>query len=121
MVSSAPPRLPYDNGQATEDDWPAQVADTIERVVGNVRDATTGRALTVVAGIVYGTFAVILATPVLVMVAIMLVRLLNVYLPDALVGEDHMWVAHLLIGALFTVGGGVLWMRRRGKEHLSAS
>jgi hypothetical protein len=93
-------------------DWPAQAADTIERVVGSVRDKTTGPAITVARAVVYGTFSLLVGTAVAVMVAISAVRALDVYLPDAVFGEDHTWVAHMVIGALFSVAGMVAWSRR---------
>jgi predicted lysophospholipase L1 biosynthesis ABC-type transport system permease subunit len=93
-------------------DWPAQAADTIERVVGSVRDKTTGPAITVARWVVYGTFALVVGSMVLILLAIAGVRLLDVYLPDAWVGEEHTWAAHLAMGALFTVVGAVAWSRR---------
>jgi hypothetical protein len=93
-------------------DWPVQVADTIERLVGRVRDLTTGRAITAARAIVYGTFALLVGLAVAVLVTIAIVRLLDAYLPDSVVGEDHTWVAHLLVGGLFTILGMVLWSRR---------
>lgn len=94
------------------DDWPAQAADTIERVVGTVRDRTTGVAITVARWVVYGTFALVVGSVLAVLMAIAAVRFLDVYLPDAWVGEDHTWVAHLIVGALFAGAGGAAWSRR---------
>ena len=68
---------------------------------------TTGRAITAARALVYGTFALLVGTAVVVLLAISAVRLLDVYLPDAVVGEDHTWVAHGLVG-------GVLTDRRNG-------
>ena len=99
-------------------DWPAQAADTIERVVGAVRDKTTGPAITVARGIVYGTFALVVGSVVGVLLAIAAVRILDVYLPDAWVGEDHTWAAHLLVGAVFTLAGAALWSRRSAPPAL---
>lgn len=99
-------------------DWPAQAADTIERVVGSVRDKTTGPAITVARWVVYGTFALVVGAMVGVLLAITGVRLLDVYLPDAWVGEDHTWVAHLLIGGLFTLVGAAAWTRRSAPPEL---
>jgi hypothetical protein len=93
-------------------DWPVQVADTIERLVGRVRDMTTGRAITAARVLVYGTFALLVGLAVAVLVTIAIVRLLDAYLPDDVVGEDHTWAAHLIVGALFTILGMVLWSRR---------
>ncbi len=94
-------------------DWPAQAADTIVRVVGTVRDKTTGPALTVARGLVYGLLALVLGSTALVLLAIGSVRLIDAYLPDAVFGETHTWAAHLLVGLAFTGAGGVLWSMRR--------
>ncbi len=93
-------------------DWPAQAAETIERVVGTIRDMTTGRAITGARVLVYGTFALLVGTVVAVLVAISAVRALDVYLPDAVFGEDHTWAAHLIVGGVFTIGGMALWAQR---------
>jgi hypothetical protein len=93
-------------------DWPAQAADAIERTVGAVRDRTTGPAITVARGLVYGTFALLVGAAVVVVLAIAAVRALDAYLPDAVVGEDHTWAAHLVVGTVFSVLGMLLWRRR---------
>ncbi len=93
-------------------DWPAQAADTIERLVGSVRDKTTGPAITVGRALVYGTFALLVGSAVAVLLAISGVRALDAYLPDAVFGEDHTWAAHAIIGGVFTIAGMVLWSQR---------
>jgi hypothetical protein len=94
-------------------DWPAQAADTIEQVVGTVRDKTTGPAITVARAVVYGTFAVLVGTTCLLLLVVGSVRLLDSYLPDAVFGEDHMWAAYLILGLVFVIAGAVLWRQRR--------
>jgi predicted lysophospholipase L1 biosynthesis ABC-type transport system permease subunit len=89
-----------------------QAADTIERVVGSVRDKTTGPAITVARWLVYGTFALVVGSIVAVLMAIAAVRALDAYLPDAVVGVDHTWAAHLLVGLSFTAIGTAMWSRR---------
>jgi hypothetical protein len=95
-------------------DWAAQAADTIERAVGNVRDRTTGPAITVARAVVYGTFAVLVGMAALVLATIGAVRLIDNYLPSAVFGEDHMWATYLIIGLVFVIAGVVLWVRRNG-------
>lgn len=90
-----------------ERDWPAQAADTIERVVGQVRDKTTGPALTAARGVVYGTFGGIIALACLIVLIIGLVRLIDSYLPG------NVWAAHLIVGLLFVVAGVACWSQRR--------
>lgn len=101
--------------QLTDEDWPVQAADAIERVVGAVRDKTTGPAIKVARGLVYGTVALLIGTIVLVLLAIAGVRLLDSYLPDAVVGEDHVWVAHSLLALALAIAGRVLWWQRKPK------
>jgi hypothetical protein len=95
-------------------DWAAHAADTIERAVVNVRDRTTGPAVTVARAVVYGTFAVLVGLTALVLATIGSVRLIDNYLPDAVFGEEHMWAAYLIIGLVFVIAGVVLWARRYG-------
>lgn len=116
MVAGSPPHRPAPK-PAAGDDWPIQVADAIERTVGAVRDKTTGPAIKVARGVVYGLFALLVAVAVLVMLAISAVRALDVYLPDAAFGEQHTWAAHALVGAVFTIAGMVCWSRRTPRRR----
>ena len=100
-----------------ERDWPAQAADTIERVVEQVRDKTTGPALTAARGIVYGTFGGIISVACVIVLIIGAVRLVDNYLPDAVFGEEHIWVAYLIVGLVLVIGGAVCWSRRRTREE----
>ena len=93
-------------------DWPVQAADTIERVVGSVRDKTTGPAITIARWVVYGTFALVVGSVVAVLVAIAAVRALDSYLPESVFGDEHIWAAHLLVGLVFTIVGMLAWSRR---------
>jgi hypothetical protein len=121
MVSSVPPKTStsYDGPASPDGDWPTQLADAIEQVVGTVRDKTTGPALTVAKALVYGTFAALIGLAAVVVFAIAAVRLLDSYLPDAVFGESHTWAAHLILGLLLVIAGGVLWLRRRAPEQTS--
>ena len=103
-------------GSSVDGDWPAQAADTIVRVVGQVRDATTGKVEGAARAIVYGLLAGILGGVVAVLAAITLVRITVVWvLPDSVFGESHVWAAHLLVGLVFTVLGMVLYKQRHPK------
>jgi hypothetical protein len=94
------------------DDWPAQAADTIERVVQNVRDKTTGPAINAARWLVAGLFLVATGSVVVVLLVVMFVRLLDVYLPDAVFGEDHIWAAYGILGTLISVAGLILLSKR---------
>jgi hypothetical protein len=122
MVSTGSPIAPYDqhdNGAA--DDWASQIADTIENVVGSVRDKTTGPLLTVARGVVYGTFGGVVGIAVFLLLIITLVRLFDSVLPDSVFGEDHIWFVYLVVGLLFSIAGAVLWRQRRPREETVAA
>jgi len=91
---------------AADDDWADQAADTVVKVVDTVREKTTGPILTVARAIVYGLIGIFAVLVALIVLTIALVRLVDVYLP----GE--VWSAHLLIGALFTLFGLLVWSKR---------
>jgi hypothetical protein len=87
------------------DEWPVQAADSIVRVVGEVRDRTTGPAIKAARAVVYGLFAAIVGTVALVLFCVLLVRVLDTYIP----GE--VWIVYLGLGAVFTIAGLVLWRK----------
>jgi hypothetical protein len=87
------------------DDWAIQTADTIERLVESVRTNTADRLVSVARLVVFGLLAAILGTAALVLFAILSVRFLDSYLPGGV------WVAHLVVGGLFTLGGLLLWQQ----------
>ena len=100
-------------------DWPAQAADAIEKAVQGVRDKTTGPAITAVRWLVAGLFVLIAGTAVAVLLAVLLVRVLDIVLPDSLFGEEHVWAAHLLAGLPLFVTGLVLLAKRHGDPDAS--
>ena len=92
-----------------DQDWPAKATETIVTQVGRIRDKTTGPALTAARWAVYAAFAISLGTVALVIFVIGAVRLLDVYLPDEVFGETHMWAAHTIMGAVLFLTGLILY------------
>jgi hypothetical protein len=91
----------------TPADWPAQATDTIVKVVGQVRDKTTGPIITVARGVVYGTLAAILGTIAAVVFVILLIRGLSVPVEE-LWGPGKIWAVYLALGVILTVVGWVV-------------
>jgi hypothetical protein len=97
---------------ASDAAWPAQAADSIVDIVDKVRDATTGRVLTVARALVFGTIAVILGVVIVVLGLIFGVRLVTellLLLPWDWVG---VWTTYLLFGLVFCAAGGALFRKR---------
>jgi hypothetical protein len=95
---------------ASTSDWPAQAADTIVDLVDQVRTKTTGPAITVSRAFVFGLIVVVLAVIVMVLALIFLVRLITDLLELAI--DDAVWLTYLLLGAVFTIGGALVFGRR---------
>ena len=90
------------------DDWPTQTADTIDRVVGSIRDKTAVPLERVARLVVYGLLAGILGIAAIVLLSVGIVRVLDVYIP-----VDSVWPAHLITGGIFTLIGLFLWRKRK--------
>lgn len=100
---------------APRDDWAAQAADTIDRVVTGIGDKTTKPLIAAAAAIVYGIILAAVGGTILVLLAVALVRLAVVYLPI----EDHsraVWISEAAFGGLFSLIGLFVWRKRRPKN-----
>ena len=107
MATPAAPRpsAPSSPPATVSADWTVQVADTIESVVGSVRDKTAVPLETIARALVYGIILGTMGVTALVLVTIMSVRLLDYLLP--------VWAAYAIIGGLFTALGLFRWRKRR--------
>lgn len=106
------------NAPVVPDDWPAQAAGRIEGLVGTVRDKTTGPVMTAARWAVYGVIMLIVGIAAVILLTALIVRIVNAYLPDAWVGEQHVWVTYLLLGVPTTAAG--LWLLSKAKHPESA-
>lgn len=96
-------------------DWPADVATRIDSLVGAVRDKTTVPATTAARGVVYGLILGVLAAAIGILMVIVVVRILDVYLPFHPVGR-RVWVVDAAASAIFLGAGAFLWRRRRPRR-----
>jgi hypothetical protein len=106
---------------AAHDDWPAQAADTIVRVVGQVRDKTTGPAISASRAVVFGLLAAVLGTVLLVVVCILVLRLTVIGVSSVLDASGlerpgrAVWIAYFIDATLIAIIGLVLWRRAAAK------
>ena len=101
-------------GPVRTDDWPVQATDAIVKVVGSAHDKITGPVTTVARALAYGLLAMTLGITALVMAIVLAGRFADAYLPDAAFGREHMWVAHGIVGLVFTGGG--LWCFHKARQ-----
>ena len=90
-------------------DWTVQVTDTIESVVGAIRDKTTVPAETAARAIVYGILIGVMASASVVLLTIGLVRLLDNWL--------RIWAVYAILGGVFTALGLLSWWMRRPRAR----
>jgi hypothetical protein len=92
-------------------DWPAQATDTIVNLVDQVRAKTTGPAITVARGLVFGIIVGVLGVVAAVLLLIFSIRLTTELL-DLVWDGAGVWLTYLIYGVLFTVVGGIVFGRR---------
>ena len=91
------------------DDWATQATDTIEQVVGVVRDRTYVPARAASKAVVYG-----LLTGFFVVTAVVL--LVIAFFRGVFIITGRVWGAYLWTGGLLLIVGAFLWTRRTAKS-----
>lgn len=90
-------------------DWPRQATKSIVNLVDAVRDKTTGPAVNAVQWVIYGTVMALLATPILILLLIAMMRATEGGLSKWF--YQPMWLVYLIYGTIFTSVGRVLWAK----------
>ncbi len=107
-------RAPASSIPGLPPDWPQRATETLVGRLDEVRVKTSGPAISVARMVVYGITAIPLVVMAIVLLVIGLVRVLDIAL-------DRVWLAYLILGGVFTLGGLVLWMKRpRGAARVGA-
>jgi hypothetical protein len=86
-------------------DWTTDAVDTLERVVGTVRDKTVVPAQKATKAVVLGLLATFFVLPAIGLLALGLFRGRGVLVGDV-------WLAYLILGGIFVIGGGFVWRLR---------
>jgi hypothetical protein len=112
-VPAAPAEVELVPPPPNTSDWPAQATDTIVNLVDQVRAKTTGPAITVARGLVFGVIVTILGLMAGILLLIFAVRLTTDLLELVWDGAG-VWLTYLIYGVLFTLVGAYLF----GKRHV---
>lgn len=92
-------------------EWPAKAADIVELVVDTIHDKAIRPLVLVARVVVFGLLVSVVTVVVLALVAIGVVRLLDVY-----AFGGRVWISYFAIGAVFTLGGLAAWSRRSARH-----
>ena len=89
----------------TDPNWATDLADTIERVVGSVRERTTKPLVTASRGVVFGLLAGILGITAVVLLIIILTRAMQALLDIWFRHEMSVYLSYFIIGGIICLGG----------------
>lgn len=98
--------------QAAGGDLAVRVADAVQAVADAVHDKAVRPVLVAARAVVFGLIAVTMALVVGVLLAIALVRVLDVY-----VFGGRVWASYAVIGLVLCSAGALAWRKRRPPEE----
>lgn len=101
----------------TDPNWAADLADTVERVVGGVRDKTTKPLVTATRGVVYGLLAGILGIAAVILLVVMLTRGLQELLDWLFFQRSaSIYLSYLIVGGIFSLLGLFVLSKRYSND-----
>jgi hypothetical protein len=93
-------------------DWTTEAVDTIEKVVGAVRERTVVPANRATRWIVYGLLMAFCVLAALVLLVFGTFRAANVYL-----AKERVWAVWTALGGIFVLAGAFLWLKRSPRSN----
>lgn len=96
----------------TDPNWAPDLADTIERVVGNVREKTTNNIVFVARAVVFGLLGLFLGLTALTLLLIALTRGIQALLDLAVSWPVAVYLSYFIVGGILCLAG-VFLMRKR--------
>jgi hypothetical protein len=97
----------------TDPNWAGDLADTIEQVVGTVREKATTPVVHATRAIVYGLLGAFLGLTALVLLIIVLTRALQALLDLAVAPEQAVYLSYFILGGILSLAGLLLLRRRQ--------
>jgi hypothetical protein len=89
----------------TDPNWAVDLADTIERVVGTVRDRTTKPLVTASRGIVFGLLAAILGVVAAILLIVVATRATQALLDIWFRHETSVYLSYFIVGGIICLAG----------------
>jgi hypothetical protein len=93
--------------------WAPELADTVERLVGTVREKATKPAVHAARGVVFGVLAGILAVVALTLLLIAAIRGLQSLLDLAVGWATAVYLSYFIVGGILCLAGLLLLLKRR--------
>jgi hypothetical protein len=101
----------------TDPQWAGDFADTVERVVGQVRERATTPAVHIARGVVYGIIAGMLGIVAVTLLIVGATRGLQELL-DAVVSRGQaVYLSYLIVGGILCLAGALFLRKRHPTEQ----
>jgi hypothetical protein len=101
----------------TDPNWAPDLADTVERVVGTVRQKTTDNVVVAARAIVFGLLGAVLGLIALVLFLIAATRALQALLDFAVTPARAVYISYFILGGICCLVGMFL-MRKRHSDSV---
>jgi hypothetical protein len=96
----------------TDPNWAPDLADTVERLVGTVRERATKPAVHAARGVVFGVLAAILAVVAITLLLVGSTRGLQSLLVLAVDWATAVYLSYFIVGGILCLAGLLLLTRR---------
>jgi hypothetical protein len=100
----------------TDPNWAPELADTVERVVGQVREKTTDNVVKAARAVVFGLLGAVLGIAALVLLVIIITRGLQSLLDLAVTWGRAVYLSYFIIGGICCLLGVLLMKKRHSDE-----
>ena len=100
----------------TDPNWAPELADTVERVVGTVREKTTDNVVKAARIVVFGLLGAFLGITAVVLLVITFTRGLQVLLDFAVSHARAVYLSYFIVGGMLCIGGLILMRMRAPKS-----
>jgi hypothetical protein len=96
----------------TDPNWAPELADTVERLVGTVRDRATKPAVRAARAIVFGLLAAMLGVVAITLLLIAAIRAIQTLLDLGLDWSVAVYLSYFIVGGILCLVGLLLLARR---------
>ena len=100
----------------TDPNWASDLADVIDRYVGQVRSMVTTRAVTAVRAVVFGIIILVIAPVTVTLLIILGTKSLQRLIATTTDHNSAVWISYMLIGAVLVIAGSVMMSKRYGHD-----
>jgi len=101
----------------TDPHWASDLADVIDRYVGQVRTTVTERAVTVVRAVVFGIIILVTAPLAVTLLVILVTKSLQALIAIPSDPDSAVWISYMIIGVVLIIAGSLLMGRRYEHEQ----